>query len=428
MIRDRYGSAHFFQPKKPGDDSGVICCSRMLDVKSGEILADVCITVVAGRIKSLTQRDLVANTLDNGWYIDVPDGYTVLPGLIDCHVHLQLCPSYVADPRTDWISSSNDLLLQRMIRNSYKALCAGVTTMRDCGAGRSLHATFRRLIDERKFVAPFVLFAGRPLTPRGGHLAWMGREIWGPDDAAIAVKEQWAAGADFIKATASGGMISGAVGMNSVLLSKDELSSLVDQAHELGMRITAHAHSTKAIEAVARGGVDMIEHCSWLGEKGVAYDKEVAELCAESGVIVVPTNAAFYPRDRSKPQWENLLGPKGQRLEVIAQMLDAGISMVTGTDDQEFDTVWHEVSLLVEAGMSTVNALRAATISAAAALGIEPHVGSLEVGKDADIVVVRGDPLCDTKALTKVVMTISKGVVAYHSSESFDIAVEFQNN
>ncbi len=418
-MTDRVSASASTYPPRASGDSGILRCSSLFDPRQGKLLADVSVEIEGGRVVGVTADTAATDcTKSSGWQISVGSDCTVIPGLIECHNHLQLCPSRVADPREDWLRSSDRALLERMLCNSAKALHAGITTIRDCGAGRHLDTLFLRRIREAGLIAPRVLFAGLPIMAREGHLAWMGREVSGPADAAAAVREQHEGGADFIKVTASGGMISGAAGIRSLFLSKEELRSLADQAHELGMRITAHAHSTEAIEAVAIAGFDMIEHCCWLGRDGLRYKKDVARLIADSGIVVVPTNAAFYPHGRTKLQWQALLGSQVERIGIVAEMLATGIGMVTGADDQEFNTVAHEAALLVEAGLDPVDALRAATLWAAKALGVEQDCGSVEPGKVADIVVVRGNPLVAVEALREVVAVVAQGHVVRQIEET----------
>ena len=156
---------------------------------------------------------------------------------------------------------------------------------------------------------------------------------------------------------------------------------------------------------------DMIEHCSWVGNNGIEYDKIVADLIAKKGIFVVPTVATCYPKDYVKEKWIRLLGPLEARLQVIHNMFKQGVHIIAGTDDSEFDTLAWEIELLTRANLSHFEAIQAATKLAAEALGIDDQTGSIKSGKRADIIAVEGNPLEDIRSLNQIRLIVKNGQI-----------------
>lgn len=351
-------------------------------------------------------------------------GRTVLPGLIDCHVHL------TGDPATPWWRDAVDTPEQAAItgvRNAALTVRAGFTTVRDLGGNRQAPHALRDAIAAGAVPGPRVLVAGQAISIVGGHgdangfnpeatMALSGPNICtGADQCAQRVREMSRAGADVIKLAATGGVLSQQNRGLDQHFSAAELASIVDTAHLLGLKVAAHAHGPRGIEAAARAGVDSIEHGTYIDAAGVAAMRG-------GGTFLVPTlspTIAYRERIGSGAYTAIVEAKIRQRLAAtgknIAAAREAGIRIAFGTDAGVSDHGRNaeEFPLMVRyGGMQPRDALAAATVEAAGLLGLASDVGTLEAGKSADIIAVEGDPLGDVAALQQVRFVLARGRVA----------------
>lgn len=352
---------------------------------------------------------------------------TVLPGLIDSHVHLlnETGPSQ----RLDVVTKSEADFAVEGYANALKNLRAGFTTVADLGAGNGDDAIFaiRDSIRAGKLTGPRILAAGSTVTPTGGHgdipgyrddvMEVLGRASTcnGADDCRRAVREQVRAGADVIKITATGGVLSNIAAGTEQQFFDDELVAIVETARQLGRKVTAHAHGVTGVNAALRAGVASIEH-------GTFLDAESIRLFKEKGAVLVPTVLAgrFVENEAKTGTWMTP-AQRAKALDVGPRMLDmlrraktGGVTIAFGTDtgvSKHGDNA-QEFGLWIEAGFTPPEALRAATIGAATHLGIAAETGSISVGKAADIIAVDGDPLRDVGVLLDVDFVMARGVVA----------------
>jgi imidazolonepropionase-like amidohydrolase len=341
---------------------------------------------------------------------DLP-GATLLPGLIDTHVHL--CAD--GGPRAleqlaELDAGAVDGIVADALR---KHLAAGVTTVRDLGdAGWAV-------VDRHRGTGPgpTVLAAGPPLTSVQGHCWWLGGEVAGVDGLRRAVRERAERGADLVKIMASGGVMSAATDVLDGQFTLEELRAVVDEAHAVGLPVTAHAHPLTAVERCADAGVDGIEHGSCFVEHGFAVPAALAARLAGSGTPVCPTLGRTPGVEPSGPMLaviQRLGMTWDRRLAHVAELRKGGVRLVSGTDGGINPAKTHgilpeAVIDLVDCGASPAEALVSATSAAALACGTGDRTGRLAGGLAADLLAVDGDPLTDVRALRAVRLVVSRG-------------------
>ena len=352
---------------------------------------------------------------------------TLLPGLIDAHVHLSFAPE--TQLWSAAVDTPEDVALFAY-SNGRKTLEAGFTTVRDVGSdGYSIHA-LRDAVNEGLVVGPRIFLSGTSLSIVGGHgdMSGLNRKATealypydytgactGAVECALRVREAAKYGADLIKITSTGGVMSQQARGLGQHLSDEELTSIVTTAHGLGLKVAAHAHGGEGVSASVRAGVDSIEHGTYL-------DQQTAQSMAARGTWLVPTlglldfkgdeEVRFTPAVRAKIADARRAAGQNIRLAVkyklnVAFGTDAGVS-AHGTNARQFRH-------MVEQGpMTPAEALRSATVSGAALLGQSDNIGTIEVGKFADLIAVDGDPYKDVTVLENVVAVIKDGEVIKH--------------
>jgi len=330
--------------------------------------------------------------------IDVPDAY-VCPGLVDAHVHLML------DGRPDPSSTTDEsdfALAYRAAANCRDALSAGVTTVRDLGAPRSLALDAGRLIAEGVMAGPQVLACGENVVMTGGHGNWFGRESDGVAEVKKAVREQLARGADVVKCMATGGVLTEGAVIGAPELDPEELDALVATARAKRTPTAAHAHGAEGMKNAIRAGITSIEH-------GTFMDREAADLMAERGTYWVPTASALRgivdnsESDKGIPDWavEKAEEAAAAFADAFSHAVAAEVPIAMGTDaGTPFNfhgEIPRELEFMVEYGLSPADALDAATVSAADLLGLD-DVGRVSEGYRADLVVLPENPTEDVSA------------------------------
>lgn len=363
-----------------------------------------------------------ATAKDGETVIDLKDDF-VLPGLIDSHVHItsERGPDSATRPLTD---SDVDTAFFGA-GNAMKALLAGFTTVQDLGAPNEAIFSLRDAINKGHVHGPRITASGRAVTPTGGHadangfspaitaLASGFNTCNGADDCRRAVRETIRSGADVIKITATGGVLSNTAAGLGQQFFDDELKAIADTAHSMGRKVTAHAHGKAGIEAALRAGIDSIEHGTYLDDETIALFKE-------NDATLVPTVIAgvtvtgwvdepWLPApSRAKAA---IVGPL--MLDMLARARAGGVKVAFGTDTgvSAHGTNGDEFPLMVRAGFSPEAAIKAATVIASDHVGLGDKIGTIEAGKFADIVAVEGDPLADIEELLDVDFVMKGGTV-----------------
>ncbi len=404
-----------------GGETTFVHAGRLLaDPQSGVVLRDKTLVIVGNQIREI--RDGFVGEGPN--VVDLRAAF-VLPGLIDSHVHL----TGEQNPNGRLDAVTRDAADSAMVGAGFarKTLMAGFTTVADLGGANSAVFALRDGIARGDVPGPRVIASGSSVSIHGGHgdtngyrddiLHLMSPEsvCSGAEDCMRAVRTQVRSGADIIKITATGGVLSNTAAGLAQQFTEAELAAIVEVAHRMGRQVTAHAHGVDGINAFLRAGGDSIEH-------GTFLDAESIRLFRREGVYLVPTLLAgdFVARVASSPG--NFFTPAqtAKALEAGPKMLDmarraheGGVRIAFGTDtgvSAHGDNA-QEFALLVRAGLTPLQAIQAATTVAAAHLQISNDAGLIAPGRRADIVAVEGDPLSDVTALEQMAFVMKGGVV-----------------
>lgn len=376
------------------------------------------ITIEDGRIVRIERG--FKNQTDSTKVINLRDAY-VIPGLIDSHVHLT--SEFSPTMRLNILSDSEVDAALDGASHAKKTLLAGFTTVQDVGGANEAIFSLRDAIRAGKVPGPRIRASGAAITPSGGHGDANGfspaltKIFTGPnacngvDDCRRAVRETIRSGADVIKITATGGVLSNTRAGLEQQFFDDEIAAIVETAEMMGRKVTAHAHGKGGIEAVLRNGVQSIEHGTYL-------DDETIELFKSTGGTLVPTVLAGVTVSGWTDQpW--LPAPSREKAAIIGPLMldmmrrarEGGVNIAFGTDtgvSKHGDNA-EEFVLMVEAGFTPEEAIRAATIVAAEHLEMSDQIGTIEVGKFADMVVLEEDPLDDISVLKSVGFVIKNG-------------------
>ncbi len=381
--------------------------TRIIDAVSEQPIEDGAVVVEGERIVSVGPATDIS--LDTE-VVDLGDA-TLLPGLIDAHVHLVWGAS--AEPHEVVNRESQALTALRCAVNCALHLRAGVTTVRDVGATDGLSLDVARAVELGVLPGPGVIAAGRAIAMTGGHGWFLGREADGPEAVRHAARSELKAGATCLKLMASGGVYGHAEEPGSPQLSVEEMRAGVEEAHKAGKKVAAHAYSIEAISNALEAGVDSVEHGSFL-------DRETAERMRERGTYLVPTMSVYAAMSEKGPELDAPEYIRRKTAEVLEASreafrlaLEVGVPIAAGTDcgapGHPHGTLPEELRLMVEAGATPMQALSFGTAAAAELLGLKDELGTLEPGKRADLLAVAGDPLRDLRALNEVRLVLRDG-------------------
>jgi imidazolonepropionase-like amidohydrolase len=377
---------------------------RLFDGRSDIVRHDWGVEVRGERISDVRPR--AASDHD---VVDLGDA-TLLPGLVDVHQHLVFDASN--DPVGHLAALDDATLLLRMAEAARRALAAGITTIRDLGDRGYLSLTLRDRFRDGAELGPRIVAAGPPLTVTDGHCWFLGGEADGVNDVRRAVRERATRGVDVVKLMVTGGNLTPSFGPHESQYGLAEIRAAVEEAHVQGLRVAAHAHGSRGIADAVAAGVDSVEHCTFFTAGGVEQDPATVERIVSSGTVVSAT-AATLPG--IEPPHEAMRRRLGAILANHAVLFRAGARMVCSSDAGVVPGKPHDVlpygvaGFLPALGMSNAQALRTSTAVAAAVCGVGDRTGTLEPGKDADILAVAGDPLADLAALHDVVAVFARG-------------------
>ncbi|CAN5330322.1 amidohydrolase family protein [soil metagenome] len=351
---------------------------------------------------------------------------TVLPGLIDMHDHIT--SQYTGkNPIAERFTTSDLDTAYKSVAYVKRTLEAGFTSVRDVGTETSLIVALKRAIAAGTIEGPRLWVSGYPLGPSGGHgdpmnglrddldLHSENKVIDGPEEAAKVVRQMHREGVDLIKIMPSGGVLSIGDDPNLTLMTDAEISAVVTTAHALGMRVAAHAHGRDAVVRAATLGVDSIEHGSFADAGAYKVMKDHGTylvptlLVADTVVKVAKAHPESLPPSSAKKALE--VGPI--TIANLGKAYRAGVKIAFGTDQgvAPHGTNAQEFALMVTAGMTPMDAIKAATVNAADLLNASADVGSVQPGRYADIVAVAGDPLKDIRTLEAMRFVMKSGKV-----------------
>ena len=405
----------------PVSAATILQCGKLVDVRAGRVLTDMTIAIDGPsivRVQQGIQPGAAGDTV-----VDLR-AHTCMPGLIDMHVHLT--HEYSATSQIDRFRLDPVDYAFRSVTLTERTLLAGFTTVRDVGGEVAI--ALRNAVNRGDVKGPRIYASGRSLATTGGHADPTNgmREdlaehptpeegvINSVEDGRRAVRQRYKDGADLIKITATGGVLSVASSGQNAQFTEDEIRAIVDIAKDYGFRVAAHAHGADGLKRAVRAGVASIEHGTYMDDEGMALMKQ-------HGTYYVPTVIAgkwveeksqipgFFPEVVRKKAAE--IGPLIQ--ETFARAYKAGVKIAFGTDSgvSAHGDNGREFGYMVQAGMPPLAAIRSATLDAATLLGQHDKLGTIEPGKWSDVVAVSGDPSSDITAMTRVTFVMKNGVI-----------------
>lgn len=384
----------------------------LIDGRGGASIPDAFVRIEQQRVLEVGTVDQLVMS-DQETALDL-SGQTVMPGLINAHEHLTFkrYQGSFQDVATQW---TDGRLLLHGAASCLVSLSEGVTTVRDIGGKGLTNLLLKQAVESGSLAGPRIVANGQPIAMTGGHGWQISREVDSADEARRAARELLHAGADFIKCMASGGFVALDQDQpDSAQLTVDEMRAAFDEAHKAGKKTTVHAHPPGAIRAAIEAGVDCVEH-------GALLDHPTAELMAKEGVFLVPTLSALQitaekGTQMGRPSW--LVAKSREQAGAPANgfryALQAGVRIAAGVDS--IGEMQREMELMVDNGFTAMQAIVAATSAAADCLDVADSVGTVEPGKQADMVVLDGDPLRDLAAFERV-RYVFKGGVQYQPAD-----------
>ena len=396
----------------------VIRAGRLIDVTAGKVLTDQVLIVRGDRIDSVSAAS--GATIPAGAKVVDLSAYTVLPGLIDTHTHVTSDPTL---PPYHGYGLSHPRIALKGAANAKATLLAGVTTIRDVGAPGYTDIALRDAINDGDVPGPRILASGPALGITGGHCDdnMLAPEFEHASDGVAdgvegvrrVVRRNVKYGADVIKYCGTGGVFSKGTKVGGQQYTAQEVAALIDEAHMHGRKVAVHAHGAEGIKVAIRAGVDTVEHASLIDDEGL-------QLARKAGT--------FLSMDIYNTEYTQSEGPKRGELEEFLRKdrevasiqrenfrkaVQLGIKLTMGTDTGVYphaDTP-KQLATMVRFGMTTMQAIQAATLVGADALGLKSQVGALAPGHFADIIAVSGDPLADIRLLERVQFVMRAGQV-----------------
>ncbi len=409
-------------PPAAAEQHTVLKCGRLIDVETQALLDSQLVTIDSQRISSIRSGDQYEG---DAQVVDLSE-YTCLPGLIDMHVHLMVALSAAYELEKVTLGAPDLAFLAAW--NAQLTLMAGFTTVRDLGDRADVTVALRKAIAKGIVTGPRVFTSGMPLSSTGGHddptngyRAGLRRDpgpvegiVNSAEDARKAVRQRYKNGADLIKISATGGVLSQAKNGQSSQLFEDELDAIVATANAYGFKVAAHAHGVEGMQLAIRAGVASIEH-------GSLMDADTMRLMKKHGTYLVPTIlAGDFVTEKAKIDgyFPEIVRPKaveiGPKMQAtFGRAYKAGVKIAFGTDtgvSAHGDNA-QEFALMVEAGMPPMEAIVSATKSAADLLGESDQLGSISIGKYADVVAVKGNPIEDITLLENIGFVMKSGKV-----------------
>lgn len=405
---------------KPQTGFVLVKAGRLLDVKTGRTAIKQALLIEGDRIKEVGPEAAVISHAPPGVRVIDLGGSTVMPGLIDAHTHL----TYEANVATHaWLGVSIPREALIGAKNARLTLRAGFTTVRNLGARGTADVALRDAITAGDVIGPRMLVSGPALGATGGHMdcsilpsSFRYSEEGvadGREGVMRKTREVIKYGADVVKVAVTGGVFSAGTDPSQTQYSDEELRTIVEEAHRLGRKVAAHAHGAAGLKQAVRAGVDSIEHGTLIDDEGIALMKA-------RGTYLVPTlyTSIWVMEHAHAPEIPQAMLDKGLKLLPVAKQnirraFQSGVKIAFGTDSSVYPHGLNanEFRLLVEIGMSPLQAIQAATVQAAELLGWSDRVGTLSAGAFADLIAVPHDPLQDVRVLEQVPFVMKGGEV-----------------
>jgi len=423
MIKKLYFILPLFIAQSVFAQKTYIQCGRLIDGISNNVQTGVTIVVDGSRITDIYKGYVSGGAGDK---LIALQNQTVMPGLIDCHVHLESQGSKNSLLETFTLTDA-DIAYQAAVY-AKRTLMAGFTTVRDLG-GSGVNISLRKAVQRGLVIGPRIITAGRAISASGGH---MDNSVgfrddafnhkMGPDDGVAdgrdelvkTVRLQIKRGSDVIKIASTGGVLDLSENGSGAEFTIDEIRAVVETAKDYGLKVACHAHGAEGIRRAILGGVTSIEH-------GTFMNDEDMELAKKYGTYLVPTIIAgksvadsakipgYFPPVIARKAME--VGTQIQ--QTFGRAYRAGVKIAFGTDAGVYahGKNYMEFQYMVEAGMPPMEAIKAATTSAADLLGITDKTGSISKGKFADIIAIDGDPIADIKTMKNVTFVMKEGKI-----------------
>ena len=398
-------------------DTVVVTADRMLDVLTGQMVSNPQITITDGRISAVGSKGTA--TPGQARHVDLP-GITLLPGLIDMHVHLTSDPTFSG---YRYLEFTDNFWTIVGVANARKTLEAGFTTVRNVGSSNYDDVALKQAIEHGYVPGPRIVPATYAIGATGGHCddtefppsikTPQAAVADGPEALRAMVRKLRKYGAEVIKICGTGGVLSKTDSVGAQQLDLGEMTAVANEAHMLGLRVAVHAHGTNGIKDAIRAGIDTIEHASLADDEAFALAKQHGtyfdmDIYNDDYILAEGAKNGLFEESLAK---ERTIGRK-QR-ETFKAATAAGVKMLFGTDAGVYPhgTNARQFVTMVTWGMKPLQAIQAATVTAAEALGRPNDVGTIAVGRYGDLIGVKGDPLKDVAILQSVAVVIKGGEV-----------------
>ena len=372
---------------------------RVIEPKTRKVIENGFVEIEDGKISKIGELSDLIDTQNNKKIVELKD-HSILPGLMNSHAHLAWDGTH--DLAQQSMDDSVEISAYKSCANMLKSLRAGITLVRDLGMNKS-NIFAKQAVEQGIYPGPRLKICGEAIVQTAGHTYWCCREASGPDEMRRAVREQVGAGADLIKIMAC---------HDTLEFTDEELSAVIDETHRNGLYITAHATFNDAIDRVVDFGIDCIEHGGPMTDSTIdKVAKKNIPICTTFSPVVMQSNAEIA-RQYNIPEWkikerQKIVKDKS-RFESLVKAKKAGIEIIFGTDAGSpvvpHDAIVPEMKFMIDLGVveDNLDAIQSATYRAAKVNKMDDKIGSLEIGKEADLIIVDGKPDKNIDDLSKI--------------------------
>jgi len=381
----------------------IVCAGTLIGQPDPFVQDNVVVGLNNGKIIEVRSR----NGFDYPEGVPVVDwsGYTVMPGLIDCHDHLGID---IGDHMA-LIHENDYVKAMRGVRNAETILNAGITALRSMGEKNFMDIYWKHAIDSGWIRGPRLVISCQLLVRTGGHGWFIGLEVDGPDALRRAVRTQVKAGADWVKFMLTGGSSSPGSDPLAPEYCPEEIKAIIEEAHRCGRRVAAHAHGGPGVKTAIEYGLDSVEHGTYLSEDDL-------RLMADNGTVLVITMGVKQAAATSTavPEYFREKAARGVKhyIQTIQLAKKHNVKIVFGSDTLHADPKT-ELETLVQAGFTPETAIKTGTIRAAEFLGLDREIGSIEGGKQADMIAIEGNPLTDIDCVANIIAVMKNGDICF---------------